>query len=108
LTRFDIHVLLVVPGVTKTGLWGSLLARKARMEMPVDRGVSPEEVARRTIDALERNQNEVWIEKEARRLLWVNWLAPRFVDRRMAAVVRKLYAPEIEENARRREEATRS
>ena len=90
--RFDIDVLLVVPGLTRSGLWGSLLRSEARMKFPVDRGLAPEETARGVLDALRRNRTETVLGWDARWMLRVNRFFPWVVDYFAARQVRRLYA----------------
>lgn len=97
LVRFSIDLLLVVPGLTQTELGPHMLAHKGRLPANHEGGLPAEVVAERILDGMERNKHELRIERDARLLLFVNWLAPRFVDWRMAKVVRKLYAKEIAE-----------
>jgi short-subunit dehydrogenase len=102
LARFGIDLMLVVPGLAQTGLGAHLLARKGRMPTDFSKGLPVATVAARMLDGMEKNKAELRLEREARLLLFVNRFLPRFVDRRMAALVRKLYPQEIAEwNARR-------
>ncbi len=94
LARFDIDVLLVVPGLTQTGLGDALLANKGKRAIDFSRGLPAATVARRMGDAMASGKHELRTELEARTLLFLNWLAPRFVDWRLAALVRRLYADE--------------
>lgn len=105
LARFEIDLLLVIPGLTRSDLGSNMLAHKGRMPADHEGGLPAEVVARKMLDGMERNKHELRIERDARLLLFVNWLMPRFVDWRMAKVVRRLYADEI---ARRRHSRTRS
>jgi short-subunit dehydrogenase len=95
LVRFGIDLMLVIPGLTRSNFGKHLLARHGRLPAKFDGGLSPEEVANKMIRGIERGQHELRVERDARLLLLVNWLAPRFVDWRMAEVVRKLYRSEI-------------
>ena len=90
--RFDIDVLLVVPGLTQSGLWTSLLRKDARMKYPVERGLAPEETARGILDALRRNRAETVLGWDARWMLRFNRFFPRLLDRLIARRVRRLYA----------------
>ncbi len=92
--RFDIDVLLVCPGLTRTGLGGHLLRNEGRMRIDFSAGMAPETVAARVLDALEDNRAEVVVGNEARWMLCINRALPRLVDRLMARKVRKLYADE--------------
>jgi short-subunit dehydrogenase len=100
LVRFGVDLTLVVPGLTNSNFGRHLMARRGRMPARFDHGLSPEVVARKIADAMQRGKHEVRIERDARLLLFVNWLAPRFVDWRMARIVRRLYAREIEQRRR--------
>ena len=102
LARFDIDLTLVVPGLTRSELGARLLARKGRLPIDHEAGVPTETVADRIIRAMERNQHEVRVERSARLLLLLNRLAPRFIDWRMAQVVRRLYSTEIADRHSRR------
>lgn len=95
LVRFGIDLLLAVPGLTQTDLGAHMLAHRGRMPADHAGGLPASEVAERILAAMVKNKHEVRIERDARLLLFVNWLAPRFVDWRMAKVVKRLYAREI-------------
>lgn len=101
LVRFGIDLMLVVPGLTKSNFGKNLLARHGRLPAKFDHGVTPEEVAGRIAHGMEKGTHELRIERDARLLLFVNWLAPWFVDWKMANVVRKLYSKEIAERSAR-------
>lgn len=107
LARFDIDLLLVVPGLTQSNFGRHLLAKKGRMPARFDKGLPPEIVAERIIAGIEKNRSELRIERDARLLLFVNWLAPRFVNWRLRRLVARLYAPEIAEQRRRRSQQAR-
>lgn len=100
LVRFGVDLTLVVPGLTNSNFGRRLMARQGRMPARFDHGLPPEVVARKIADAMQRGKHEIRIERDARLLLLVNWLAPRFVDWRMARIVRRLYASEIEQRRR--------
>jgi short-subunit dehydrogenase len=102
LVRFGIDLMLVVPGLTHSNFGKHLLARKGRMPARFDTGLEPEVVGQLIARGMEKGKHELRMEKDARLLLFVNWLAPRFVDWRMANVVRKLYRKEIAERAQER------
>lgn len=95
LARFAIDLMLVVPGLTRSDLGAHLLAHKGRRPPDFSRGLPPEVVAEKILCGMERNRSELRIERNARLLLFVNWLFPRFVDWRMRRVVTQLYATEI-------------
>src|SRR5205823_2571869 len=70
--RFDIDVLLIVPGLTRSGLSKTLLMNKGRAKIEYDQGMPPEQVASRILTALERNWTETVIGSDARWMLLVN------------------------------------
>src|SRR5262249_7602574 len=66
LARFDIDVLLVLPGLTRTNLGNNLLHTDGRMVIRFEHGMSPEYVARQTLDVLRANRAETVLGAEAR------------------------------------------
>jgi short-subunit dehydrogenase len=90
--RFDIDVLLILPGLTNSGLFQRLLRNEGRLKIEPAKGMSPETVAAGILHALEHNRAETVLGREARWLLRVNRFFPRLVDRLMARKVRSLYA----------------
>jgi short-subunit dehydrogenase len=92
--RFDIDVLLVVPGLTQTDFASHSLRRDGRMQIDFAGGMPPENVAASVLRGLERGKSEIVLGREARWLLRVNRFLPRLVDRLMARRVRALYAQE--------------
>ena len=94
LVRFNIDLLLVVPGLVTSEFSNNLLARKGRFPLPTH-GLSADVAADRILRAMERNKKELRMEWGARMILFLNWLVPRFLDRQMARVVSRLYSDEI-------------
>jgi short-subunit dehydrogenase len=92
LARFDIDVLLVLPGLTSTGLSRNMLRNDGRMKIAFDAGMPPESVAERIMAVIRDNRTETPVGRDARWMLWVNKLFPRLLDRLIARRVRKLYA----------------
>jgi short-subunit dehydrogenase len=91
MVRFDIDVLLIVPGLTRTDLWGHMLRNEGRMKIEMDKGMAPEAVAEGILTALEKGRAETVLGREARWILRVNRFFPRLVNRLMARKVRRLY-----------------
>jgi short-subunit dehydrogenase len=77
--------------LTKTGLNDHLLRKEGRADLPFNRGMDPADVARRVVAALRGGKTEVVLGSEARKILFVNKFAPRFLNRRIARTVAKLY-----------------
>jgi len=91
MTRFDIDVLLVVPGLTRSDLGRHLLRDGGRMKINFDEGMPPQRVAASILHALEKNRTETVLGWDARWILRVNRFFPRLVDRLLARKVRRLY-----------------
>jgi short-subunit dehydrogenase len=92
LSRFDIDVLLVLPGLTRSDLSRNLLHNTGRMNIDFAGGMAPEAVAAGILRAVRRNRTETVLGWDARWLLRVHKFFPRFMDRMLARRVRKLYA----------------
>jgi short-subunit dehydrogenase len=92
MARFDIDVLLIVPGLTRGGMHHHMLRNEGRMKIDFDGGMPPEDVARDILQALARNRTETVLGWDARWILRVHRFLPRLVDRLMARRVRQLYA----------------
>jgi short-subunit dehydrogenase len=91
MARFDIDVLLIVPGLTRSDLPAHLLRNEGRMKIGFAGGMPPELVAQQILDALERNRAETVLGTEARWLLRTHRLLPGLVDRLLIRRVKKLY-----------------
>jgi short-subunit dehydrogenase len=92
MTRFDIDVLLILPGLTRSDLPRHLLRCEGRMKIDFDKGMPVEQVAAGILRALQKNRTETVLGWEARWMLRVNRFLPRLVDWLMARQVRRLYA----------------
>jgi short-subunit dehydrogenase len=92
LVRFCIDVLLIVPGLTRTGLGQHLLRNEGRMKIDFNGGMAPEQVASGILGALRYNRAETVLGGEARWMLRFNRFLPRLLDRLIANKVRRLYA----------------
>ncbi len=94
MARFDIDVLLMVPGLTQSDLPRHLLRNDGRMKIDFQGGMAPWDVAAATLQALRRNWTETVLGREARWMLRINRFFPRLVDRLIAHRVDKLYKKE--------------
>lgn len=92
LARFDIDILLILPGLTRTELPRHLLRQTGRMKIDFDRGMAPEQVAAGIVRSLRRNTAETVLGREAKWILRINRFLPRLVDWLCARRVKKLYA----------------
>ena len=96
MVRFGIDVLLILPGLTHTGMGSHLLRNEGRMKIDFCDGMSPDYVAACVLRALQKNRTETVIGREARWLLLVNRWLPRLVDHLLARKVGKLYASAVD------------
>jgi short-subunit dehydrogenase len=92
LARFDIDVLLVVPGLTRSDLARHMLRNEGRYAIPYEKGMPPANVASAALEALRRNRTETVVGSDARWMLRINRFLPRLVDRLLARRIRQLYA----------------
>jgi short-subunit dehydrogenase len=92
MARFDIDVLLVVPGMTNTELQVHLLRNEGRMKLDFAQGMAPEVVAQAILNALRKNRTETVLGREARCLLRVNRFFPGLINRLLVRKVAQLYA----------------
>ena len=92
LARFDIDVLLVTPGLTRSDFGRHMLRSEARMKFDFEHGMPVEDAARSILQALRRNRAETVLGRDARWMLRVNRFFPRLVDALIARRVRRLYA----------------
>ena len=92
LARFEIDVLLIVPGLTQSGLSQHLLRKTGRAKIAFDQGMPPEGVAHAIVEAFRNNRTETVVGRDARWMLRAGRFLPGLVDRLLARRVRKLYA----------------
>src|SRR5262249_18476582 len=92
MARFDIDVLLIVPGLTRSDLSRHLLRNTGRMKIDFAAGMAPEAVAGHIVHSLCMNRAETVVGWDARWMLLVNRLFPRLLDWLITRRVRKLYA----------------
>jgi short-subunit dehydrogenase len=92
MVRFAIDILLLVPGLTRSGLGQHLLRNTGRYPIDFNKGMPPEKVAAGILRALKKNRTETVLGWDARWILRVNRFLPRLVDALVARRVRRLYA----------------
>jgi short-subunit dehydrogenase len=90
--RFDIDVLLIIPGLIKSNFQNSFLQRKGRAKIEFDKGMEPAYVAERIINSLRSNKTETVLGSEARWVLLMNKFFPRLTDWLLARKMKQLYA----------------
>jgi short-subunit dehydrogenase len=90
--RFDVDVLLIVQGLTRTDFRRHLLRNDGRLKVDFSAGMDPAVVAKSILRSLARNRAETVLGTEAHWLLGVNRFFPGLVNRLIARKVRRLYA----------------
>lgn len=91
LARFDIDILLIVPGLTKSDLPKHFLLAKGRAKIEFDKGMPPERVAAGIVKSLRKNKTETVMGSEARWVLLCNKFFPRLTDWLLARKMKQLY-----------------
>ncbi|MBY0526213.1 MAG: SDR family oxidoreductase [Gemmataceae bacterium] len=92
MARFDIDVLLILPGLTRTDLGRNMLRNEGRMKIDFAAGMPPEDVARSIIASIQKNRTETVLGRDARWILRVNKFFPGLVNRLLVRKVGQLYA----------------
>lgn len=90
--RFGVDVLTIVPGRTTGGFHDNMLRRDGRADLNFHKGMTPEFLSEKIVDAVRRNRRETVIGREAVWLLRFNKFFPRLTDYLIARKVKKLYA----------------
>jgi short-subunit dehydrogenase len=108
LAKDGIDVLLVNPGLTQTNFSKNMLEQKAKVQMDHLCGMTSEQVACKTLDALAAGRNEVTLTLKGRLLVLFSKFWPSLVDRVTRRKVRSLFREEIEQRrkAEKRETET--
>lgn len=96
LVKDGIEVTTIFPGLTATEFEEHMLENRARLSLHKDRWMTAEEAARQTWNAVEHRKHETVLTLKGKLLVLINRLAPRFIDFKMAQLVRKLYAKELQ------------
>jgi short-subunit dehydrogenase len=92
LARFDIDILLMIPGLTRSEFSQHFLRTEGKANIEYDKGMPPEYVAQRIVRSLQKNATETWIGSDTNWMLRINRWFPRLVDYLVARKVTKLYA----------------
>jgi short-subunit dehydrogenase len=91
LARFDIDVLLILPGLTASDFGKNLLLRKGRANIQWDKGMPPVQVAAGIVRSMRNNRTESVLSWEARWVLLCNKFFPRLTDWLLARKMKQLY-----------------
>jgi short-subunit dehydrogenase len=93
--RFDIDVITINPGLTQTNFSQNMLEKKAKQSLDHMRGMTPEQVAEATLNALAAGKKTVSLTFQGKALLFAARFLPGLVDRIAKKRVRKIFAEEI-------------
>ena len=93
--RFDIDVITVNPGLTQTNFSQNMLEKKAKQSLDHMRGMTSEDVAEATLNALAKGKKVVSLTLQGKALLFAARFLPFLVDRISHKKVRQLFADEI-------------
>jgi short-subunit dehydrogenase len=92
MARFEIDVLLIVPGLTNSPFATHFLRNEGRAKIDYAGGMPTESVAAKILEALTKSRGETVLGREAKALLTLHKYLPGFVDWAMRRHIRKLYA----------------
>src|SRR5215471_2785926 len=77
LAKDGIDVLLVCPGLTQTNFSHNMLEQKALVPLDHMRGMTAEQVAKKTLRAIARGKNETRLTFKGKLMCWVSKFLPR-------------------------------
>jgi short-subunit dehydrogenase len=95
LAKDGVDVLVVCPGLTQTNFSQNMIEQKALVQLDHLRGMSPEEVARQTLRAIEKGYNETCLTLKGKMLVLVSRFLPWIADIVVKRKVRGLFKDEI-------------
>jgi short-subunit dehydrogenase len=104
LAKDGVDVIVVNPGLTQTNFSKNMLEAKAKISLDHKRGMTSEQVAEATLAALAAGKPEVTLTLPGKLLVLVNRFAPWVIDIFARRKVRELFADEIAERRRNREQ----
>jgi short-subunit dehydrogenase len=102
LAKDNIDVIVVNPGLTQTNFSKNLLENKAKISLDHQRGMSSEEVAAATLNAIAAGKTEITLTFKGKLVVLVNRFLPWVIDIGSKKKVRELFAEEIAERERYR------
>lgn len=95
LAKDGIDVLVVNPGLTQTNFSKNMLEAKAKVSLDHKRGMTSEEVAAETLEAIRKGKSEITLTFQGKMLVFVTRFFPWIFDIFAKKKVRKLFAEEI-------------
>lgn len=103
LSKDGIDVIVINPGLTQTNFSKNMLEQKAKMQLDHMRGMTSEEVAEKSLRAIEKGWNNLNLTLRGKLLVLFSRFAPAVIDFFARKKVRKLFADEIAERRKNRE-----
>ncbi len=97
LAKDGIDVIVINPGLTQTNFSQNMLEAKAKMQMDHMRGMTSDEVAVATLDAIAKGKTEITLTFKGKMMVLTARFAPWIVDLFSKKKVRELFADEIAE-----------
>jgi short-subunit dehydrogenase len=104
LAKDGIDVLVINPGLTQTNFSKNMLEQKAKIPMDHLRGMTSEQVAEATLRAIEKGKNNLDLTVRGKLVLLFAHFAPWVIDFFAKKKVRELFADEIAERRKNRED----
>jgi short-subunit dehydrogenase len=95
LAKDNIDVIVINPGLTQTNFSKNMLEAKAKMQMDHMRGMTSEQVAVATLNAVAKGKTEVTLTFKGKMMVLTARFAPWIVDYFSKKKVRELFAEEI-------------
>src|SRR5262249_4687769 len=95
LEKDGIDVIVVCPGLTQTNFSKNMLEQKALVQLDHMRGMTADEVAVETLNAIEHGRHEICLTFQGKLLAFVGRFLPRLADRIAARKIRALFRDEI-------------
>ena len=95
LAKDGIDVLVVCPGLTQTNFSQNMIEQKALVPLDHMRGMSSEQVAERTLRAIENGHNETILTFKGKLIVLVSRFLPWFADFFTRRKIRELFQAEI-------------
>lgn len=105
LAKDGIDVLVICPGLTQTNFSHNMIEQKALVPLDHMRGMTAEQVAWKSIRAIEKGKNEITLTFKAKLISWVSRWLPRLADWIVRKKVRSLFQEERAARLKQRQEA---
>lgn len=92
MARFEIDVLLILPGLTITPFWENLALKTGKADLGLEKGMSPLDAAKGILNAMTSNKTETVLGWDAKWMLRLDKFFPRLINWLLARKVKQLYA----------------